>query len=229
MRRAVTSVLAAAALAACGMEPVVPVPTVEEAARPQPGEQMVPDALRLTGTAVWDGRPTLGGLWIARPDVESRRVLIETREGSAAAMLLPNMSRDHRFQLSSDLAGILGVGAGKTVAVRVTALMRPDARDSAGPATPVAQATSERAAAPSPQRRTQASRAIQVGVFAVEANAQAAVSRLAKAGIAAEIRRSGAVWRVTIPSERAGGDGALGEVLAKVKQLGFADAYAVAL
>ncbi len=39
----------------------------------------------------------------------------------------------------------------------------------------------------------------------------------------------GNVWRVTIPLDGAAGDGAPGELLAKVKRLGFADAYAVAL
>ncbi|WP_313534159.1 SPOR domain-containing protein [Haematobacter sp.] len=227
MRHAVAGVLAAMMLATCGMEPVVPAPTLEEQARPRAEERSAPDVLRLSGSAVWDGRPTLGGLWIARPGVESRRVLVEGRNGSAAATLLPNMSRDQRFQLSSDLAGVLGVSAGQGIAVRVTALVMPSAGASPLSAdTPaVVPAVAESAARVTLSRP----QAIQVAVFGVEANAHAAREKLAEAGLRAEIRRSGAAWRVTIPLGGAAGDGAPGELLAKVKRLGFADAYAVAL
>lgn len=234
MRRAVAGVLAAMTLVACGMEPVVPVPTVEEQAQPRLDERPAPEMLRLSGTAVWDGRPTLGGLWIARPGAESHRVLVETRSGSAAAMLLPNMSGDRRFQLSSDLAGVLGVSAAREMPVRVTALVTADTGVAAisGPSSATAPAVispgtakEERSGPPGAGGR----QAIQVAVFGVEANARAAREKLAEAGLRADIRASGAVWRVTIPLAGAARDGAPGEVLAKVKRLGFADAYAVAL
>ena len=111
------------------------------------------------------------------------------RSGSAAAMLLPNMSRDRRFQLSSDLAGVLGVTAGQEIALRVTAFVMTSAGASRLSAdTPaVVPAGAESAARYTVSRK----QAIQVAVFAVEANAHAARARLAEAGLRAEIRRLG--------------------------------------
>jgi hypothetical protein len=79
------------------------------------------------------------------------------------------------------------------------------------------------AAAPAP-----AGALIQIGIFSVEANARQAAAGLAAAGVPTEVRREDsrgrASWRVLAVPASAAERAAL---LAKVRDLGFKDAYVV--
>ena len=70
---------------------------------------------------------------------------------------------------------------------------------------------------------------VQIGIFSVEANATGARNQMQAAGLNAEIRRGQAnereFWRVVVgpASDQAG----RGQILERVRAMGFADAYAV--
>ncbi len=88
-----------------------------------------PDVFQVTDTALWDGRPSLGGVWVAYPgDIQPERVIIRNEENRKFVIgALFKRERDNpgpKFQLSSDAAAALGVLAGKPTMLNVTALRR---------------------------------------------------------------------------------------------------------
>lgn len=94
-----------------------------------------PDVFQATEAGLWDGRPSLGGVWVAHPDVtEPERALIRnTANGKfvIGALFRPSLERSGpRFQVSSDAAEALSMLAGQPQTLNVTALRRepvPDA------------------------------------------------------------------------------------------------------
>src|SRR6056297_1361606 len=111
-----------------------------------------PDVFQVTDMGLWDGRPSLGGVWVAHPDVkEPERVII--RNTSNSKFVIGALFRRERenpgpvFQVSSDAAAALGMLAGAPVQLNVTALRREEAPVDApasqdGPAAPDAVETS---------------------------------------------------------------------------------------
>lgn len=90
-----------------------------------------PEVFQVTDTALWDGRPSLGGIWVASPDaVDPERVLMEnTATGATVEGALFRRERDNpgpALQISSDAAEALGLLAGQPAEVRVTALRTAD-------------------------------------------------------------------------------------------------------
>jgi cell division protein FtsN len=91
-----------------------------------------PEVFQATEAGLWDGRPSLGGVWVAHPDVtEPERVLIrnETNDNFVIGALF-RRERDNpgpRLQVSSDAAAELGMLAGQPVRLNVTALKREEA------------------------------------------------------------------------------------------------------
>lgn len=90
-----------------------------------------PDAFQVTESGLWDGRPSLGGVWVAHPDVgEPERVIIRNEEsGKFVIGALFKRERDNpgpKFQVSSDAASALGMLAGAPDRLNVTALRRQD-------------------------------------------------------------------------------------------------------
>ena len=88
-----------------------------------------PDVFQVTETGLWDGRPSLGGVWVAHPDVKDpERVIIRNQaNGKFAIGALFRRERDNpgpSLQLSSDAADAIGVLAGQPVPLNVTALRR---------------------------------------------------------------------------------------------------------
>jgi cell division septation protein DedD len=88
-----------------------------------------PDVFEATEAGLWDGRPSLGGVWVAHPDVkEPERVIIRnTANGKFVIGALFRRERDipgPRLQTSSDAAAALGMLAGAPVQLNVTALRR---------------------------------------------------------------------------------------------------------
>ena len=88
-----------------------------------------PDVFEANETALWDGRPSLGGIWIAAPEVtDPERVIIRNpKNGKFVIGALFRMAREYagpRLQLSSDAADALGILAGQPTMVSVVALRR---------------------------------------------------------------------------------------------------------
>ena len=103
-----------------------------------------PEVFQVTEKALWDGRPSLGGVWVAHPDSDQpERVIIRNKtNGKFVIGALFKRERDNpgpRLQLSSDAASALGVLAGAPTTLNVTVLRRETvAADDGGgsPATP---------------------------------------------------------------------------------------------
>jgi cell division protein FtsN len=102
--------------------------TVQAPARPgKTEEREAPEAFSLTDTALWDGRPSLGGIWVAHGSVTTpERVIIRnTENGKSVKGALFRREREFpgpSIQMSSDAAAALGALAGQPVKVSVIAL-----------------------------------------------------------------------------------------------------------
>lgn len=88
-----------------------------------------PDVFQVTEAGLWDGRPSLGGVWVAHPDVaEPERVIIRnSSNGKFVIGALFRRERDipgPRLQTSSDAAAALGMLAGAPIELNVTALRK---------------------------------------------------------------------------------------------------------
>ncbi|MBN8294229.1 SPOR domain-containing protein [Rhodobacter sp. NTK016B] len=98
-----------------------------------PGERVIerdveaPEVFQVQENGLWDGRPSLGGVWVAHPTAQDpERVLIRNSEtGESVIGALFRRERDNpgpRFQVSSEAAGALGILAGAPTEIEVTAL-----------------------------------------------------------------------------------------------------------
>lgn len=90
-----------------------------------------PEIFQTTDAALWDGRPSLGGVWVASPDaVNPERVILRNEaNGKFVIGALFRRERDNpgpKLQISSDAADALGMLAGQPGQVNVTALRRED-------------------------------------------------------------------------------------------------------
>ncbi|MBE0413212.1 MAG: SPOR domain-containing protein [Yoonia sp.] len=222
-----------------------------------------PDIFAITDRGLWDGRPSLGGIWVAHPDVtDPERVRITNQtNGQTVIGALFRRERENPgplLQMSSDAADALGILAGAPTEISVVVLRRQEVLTAPTPeenpvvaalAAPVSvqetaldpvdasavnpEATGAVIVAAQPPDTTAAGapdlagRLIQIGVFSIQANAEAAAGRLRAAGLAAQSLPEEAggrtVWRVVSgPATDADAQAAM---LAQIKQLGFADAF----
>lgn len=241
-----------------------------------------PEVFQVTDQALWDGRPSLGGVWVASPDAANPERVILRNPANGKFVIGALFQREvfnpgPKLQISSDAAEALGMLAGQPARISVTALRREEAaaetdatrpildanegvsattlgtvaagaidaaegkpaatapKPAAAPAAvstaPLAPAAAtatapKPAAAPAPAPATGTASTVQIGIFSVEANANRAVETLKKAGISASARKEttqGKTWW----SVTATGTGGRAALLAKVKGLGFTDAYAI--
>lgn len=95
-----------------------------------------PEVFQVTEAGLWDGRPSLGGVWVAHPDVtDPERVIIRNNaNGKFVIGALFRRERDipgPRLQVSSDAAAALGMLAGAPVELNVTALRREEVQEEA--------------------------------------------------------------------------------------------------
>ncbi len=95
-----------------------------------------PEIFEETAEGLWDGRPSLGGVWVAHPDVgDPERVIIRNDEnGRFVIGALFRRERDNPgpdLQISSDAAAALGVLAGDPTLLNVTALRREEVAETA--------------------------------------------------------------------------------------------------
>ncbi|PIE16313.1 MAG: SPOR domain-containing protein [Rhodobacterales bacterium] len=107
-----------------------------EAAQPAQGSgKMVerdvesPDVFQSTEPGLWDGRPSLGGVWVAHPDVaDPERAIIRNKaNGKFVIGALFRRERENpgpKYQVSSDAAEALGMLAGQPAELNVTALRK---------------------------------------------------------------------------------------------------------
>ena len=160
------ALLAAAALAlsACepGTGPLASKPKAEAGAaeaapKAQKSTRLVdrdveaPEVFQVTDDALWDGRPSLGGVWVASPDTKDpeRVIMRNPANGKFVIGALFRRERDNpgpALQISSDAAAALGLLAGAPGKISVTALRRDEAPEEA-PATPILD-TAETVGAP---------------------------------------------------------------------------------
>lgn len=112
-----------------------------------------PEIFQTTDSALWDGRPSLGGIWVASPEVTTpERVLIfNPATGKSITGALFKRERENpgpKLQLSSDAAEALGILAGAPTEIRVTALRKVEEEAPAEEAAVAAAPPTDPAAAP---------------------------------------------------------------------------------
>ena len=102
-----------------------------------------PDVFSVSENGLWDGRPSLGGVWVAHPDVtDPERVIIRNQTNDEFVIgALFRRERENpgpALQVSSDAAEELGMLAGSPTLLSVIALRREE-----GPAEPTVEAETE--------------------------------------------------------------------------------------
>ena len=90
------------------------------------------EVFAVTDMALWDGRPSLGGVWVASPDAKDpERVIIRNKANGkfviGALFRRETMNPGPKLQISSDTAAALGILAGQPTEINVTALRREEA------------------------------------------------------------------------------------------------------
>lgn len=92
-------------------------------------EVEAPEVFQAVETGLWDGRPSLGGIWVAHPDtIDPEQVIIRnTANGKfviGSLFIRERAVPGPRLQVSSDAAEALGMIAGQPVELSVTALRK---------------------------------------------------------------------------------------------------------
>lgn len=95
-----------------------------------------PEIFQTTDTALWDGRPSLGGVWVASPEAKDpeRVIMRNPANGKFVIGALFRRERDNpgpTLQISSDAAAALGMLAGAPAKISVTALRRDEGNQAA--------------------------------------------------------------------------------------------------
>lgn len=90
-----------------------------------------PEVFQVTDQALWDGRPSLGGVWVASPDaVDPERVILRNPANGkfviGALFKREAFNPGPKLQISSDAAEALGILAGQPAEISVTALRREE-------------------------------------------------------------------------------------------------------
>ncbi|MFN3577047.1 MAG: hypothetical protein ACK4TJ_08735, partial [Tabrizicola sp.] len=98
-----------------------------------------PEVFETTDKALWDGRPSLGGIWVAAPEVTNpeRALIVNQATGQSVTGALFRRERENpgpRLQLSSDAAEALGILAGQPTEIRVVALRKEEIKAAEAPA-----------------------------------------------------------------------------------------------
>lgn len=105
-----------------------------------------PDVFQVSDEALWDGRPSLGGVWVASPDaMDPERVILRNpANGKFVIGALFRRERDNpgpKLQISSDAAAALGLLAGQPGKISVTALRREEAPTATDATKPILDAS----------------------------------------------------------------------------------------
>lgn len=210
-----------------------------------------PDVFRTSEAGLWEGRPSLGGIWVTRPRTDiPERVMIrnESNKKSVIGALFrrDTASPGRRLVLSSKVAEALGMSAGVPPNLMVVALRKrmisentPDqsrrTTRSASEETKVSSSipTSTLSASTAPTaklvRFDLEKPFIQIGIFGVEQNAKNTAGSMRHMGIVPITktfkRKNCIFWRVLVgPTSTAEEQITLFQ---KVRTVGLKDAYAV--
>ncbi|UTS79811.1 hypothetical protein OL67_000860 [Phaeobacter piscinae] len=102
-------------------------------------EVEAPEVFQVTEAGLWDGRPSLGGVWVAHPDAEDPEQVIIRNQANGKFVIGALFRREReipgpRLQVSSDASEALGMLAGAPVELNVTALRREKVADPEQPA-----------------------------------------------------------------------------------------------
>ncbi len=86
-----------------------------------------PERFRAREEGLWDGRPSLGGIWVAAPDVIDPERVVMRNPGNGQEVVGALFRRERitpgpRLQLSSEAAVALGILAGSPTEIEVVAL-----------------------------------------------------------------------------------------------------------
>ena len=200
-----------------------------------------PEVFQLTGLGVWDGRPSLGGVWIAHVSVPSAERVIVRNDKSGkfviGALFRRNDVKDGvPFQISAEAAQAFGVSAGQQIKLNVTALQPHyvNAHDARGDqisqndvlATATAALDKVEVVGSEMWLRKPF---VQLGIFNVKQNAKNTATKMRQVGIVPLIKEqskdSKPFWRVVIGPANSLEEREL--LLKTVKSVGFQDAYAV--
>ena len=200
-----------------------------------------PEVFQLTGLGVWDGRPSLGGVWIAHVSVPSAERVIVRNDKSGkfviGALFRRNDVKDGvPFQISAEAAQAFGVSAGQQIKLNVTALQPHyvNAYDARGDqisqndvlATATAALDKVEVVGSEMWLRKPF---VQLGIFNVKQNAKNTATKMRQVGIVPLIKElfkdSKPFWRVVIGPANSLEEREL--LLKTVKSVGFQDAYAV--
>ena len=106
-----------------------------------------PDIFNVTELALWDGRPSLGGVWVAHPDITTpeRVILTNVKNGKTIPGALFRRERENpgpRIQASSDAAAALGMLAGQPVELKILVVRQEEVEIEPTPL-PVSDETTE--------------------------------------------------------------------------------------
>lgn len=109
-----------------------------------------PEVFNMTAQGLWDGRPSLGGVWVASADAKDPERVIIRNDATGETVIGALFRREREnpgppIQISSDAAEALGLLAGQPAKVTVTALRR--AEDTPTAATAAADTVTATAAA----------------------------------------------------------------------------------
>lgn len=117
-----------------------------------------PEAFSITDKALWDGRPTFSGVWIAYPDIEKPERVRIRNDATDKEVIGALYKREREFpgpkiELSADAAAALGVLAGTPVELTIVALRRKTVEvevevEEINMTTPVRRPVAESAASP---------------------------------------------------------------------------------
>ncbi|MBW6416876.1 SPOR domain-containing protein [Celeribacter sp. PS-C1] len=90
-----------------------------------------PDVFQVTDNGLWDGRPSLGGVWVAHSKVTDPERVIIRNEANGKFVIGALFKREATspgpgIQVSSDAAEALGMLAGSPASLNITALRREE-------------------------------------------------------------------------------------------------------
>jgi cell division septation protein DedD len=205
-----------------------------------------PDVVNISEAGLWDGRPSLGGIWVAHPDAKDPEKVIIRNPQNGKFVIGALFRREREFsgpslQLSSDAADALGILAGQPTNVSVVALRRQSVlvekaenqviEESLDPIQQTAEAAIAAADTPTPKPKPSSlgKPYLQIGIFGVEANARGAVSSMSAKGLSASMSKltlnDKPFWRVIVGPAATTAE--MAAMRKTVTAAGFADAYAV--
>lgn len=97
-----------------------------------------PEVFQASEQGLWDGRPSLGGVWVAYADVQDPERVIIRNEANGQFVIGALFRRERSspgpaLQVSSDAADALGMLAGAPVQLNVTALRREEVPEAPAP------------------------------------------------------------------------------------------------